>query len=151
MPAQFRLESNYLMYVDHFILLKNSETIDSYITHIRQVATFLGYGELQVLEVFKNTLPSRLYWVLFPIEELWQAEETVKGILTKQKLHRQLVGQSSSTPFMKIWEGYNSNKKTVSFDTQDRLDDKIDKPTSMMSKLSFQGSNQNRPFKPKIY
>ena len=39
----------------------------------------------------------------------------------------------------------------VTFDTQDRLDDKIDKLTSMMSKLSVQGSNQNRPFKPTIY
>ena len=34
---------------------------------------------------------------------------------------------------------------------QDRLDDKIDKPTSMMRKLTAQGSNQNKLFKPKIY
>ena len=46
---------------------ENSENIDSYITHIRQVATLLGYGEPTVLEVFKNVLPSRLYWVLFPM------------------------------------------------------------------------------------
>ena len=52
---------------------------------------------------------------------------------------------------MHIWEGYNRNKMTVSFDTQDRLDDKIDKLTSMMSKLSAQGSSQKRDFKPKIY
>ena len=30
------------------------------------------------------------------------------------------------------------------------LDDKLDKMTSMMSKLTAQGSSQNRPFKPKI-
>ena len=66
-----------------------------------------------------------MFWVLFPIEDLRQAVETAKRILTKEKLDRQLVGQSSSTPFMNIWKGYNSNKKTVSFDTQDRLDDKI--------------------------
>ena len=74
-----------------------------------------------------------------------------KGILTTEKLDRQLVGQSSSTPFMNIWEGYKNNRKTVSFYTQDRLGDKIDKLTSLMSKLSTQGSNYNRPFKPKIY
>ena len=34
---------------------------------------------------------------------------------------------------------------------QDRLDDKIDKLTLMMSKLTAQGNNQNRQFKPKIY
>ena len=49
---------------------ENIETLDSYIRHIRQVATLLGYGKPQVLEVFKNTLPTRLYWVVFPIEDL---------------------------------------------------------------------------------
>ena len=89
--------------------------------------------------------------VLFAIYDLRQAVEMAKGILNKEKLDRQLEDQSSSTPFMNIWEGYNSNKKAISFDTQDRLHDKIDKLTSMMSKLSVQGSKQNRPFKPKIY
>ena len=49
---------------------ENAETLYSYITCIRQVATLLGYGKPQVLEVFQNTLPTRLYWVLFPIEDL---------------------------------------------------------------------------------
>ena len=44
---------------------ENTETIDSYIIQIRQVATLLGYGEPQILEVFKNTLPTKLYWILF--------------------------------------------------------------------------------------
>ena len=38
-----------------------------------------------MLEVFKNTLPTRLYWVLFPIEDLRQAVETAKRILTKER------------------------------------------------------------------
>ena len=46
---------------------ENTETIDSYVNCIRQVSTLLGYQEPQVLEVFKNTLPTKLYWVLFPI------------------------------------------------------------------------------------
>ena len=49
--------------------------------------------------------------------------------------------QSSSTPSIDIWEGCESNKKTVSFGTHSSLDYKIDKLTSMMSKLSAQGSN----------
>ena len=40
---------------------KNAETIDSYVTQIRQVTVLLGYGEPQILEVFKNTLPTKLY------------------------------------------------------------------------------------------
>ena len=61
-----------------FTFDENTETIDSYVTRIRQVATLLGYGEPQILEVFKNTLPMKLYWILFPIEDLRQAVETAK-------------------------------------------------------------------------
>ena len=35
--------------------------------------------------------------------------------------------------------------------TKDMLDDKIDKLSSMMSRLLAQGSSQNRLLKPKIY
>ena len=37
------------------------------------------------------------------------------------------------------------------FDTHDSLDDKIDKFTSMMSKLTALDNDQNKQFKPKIY
>ena len=39
-------------------------------TRIRQVVALLGYEELQILEVFKSTLPNRFYWVLFLTEDL---------------------------------------------------------------------------------
>ena len=52
---------------------------------------------------------------------------------------------------MNIQGGYSSSKKVVTFDTQDKLDDKVDKIMSMISKLTAQSSSQNRPFKPKIY
>ena len=55
------------------------------------MATLLGYGEPQVLEFFKNTLPMTLYWVLFPIEDLRLAVETAKRILTKEKLDKKPV------------------------------------------------------------
>ena len=76
-----------------FTFDENTETIDSYMTRIRQVANLLGYGdgEPQILEVFKNTLPTKLYWVLFPIENLRQAVDTAKRILTKEKLDKQLM------------------------------------------------------------
>ena len=72
---------------------------------IRQVVALLGYQEPQILEVFKNTLPTKLYWVLFPIMDLRQAVEMSKRILTKEKIDRQLTGQTSSTPFMNVREG----------------------------------------------
>ena len=40
-------------------------------------------------------------------------------ILTKEKIDRQLAGQSTITPFMNIRDGYH-NKKAVTFDTKDR-------------------------------
>ena len=65
---------------------ENTETIDAFVHCIRQVAALLGYGELQILEVFKNTLPRKLYWILFPIKDLRQVVVTAKRILTKENL-----------------------------------------------------------------
>ena len=74
------------MEIISFHFIGNTETLDSYITCIRQVATLRGYGKPQVLEVFKNTLSTRLYWVLFPIEDLRQSVETAKRIVRKEKI-----------------------------------------------------------------
>ena len=108
----------------------------------------LGYGEPQILEVFKNTLPTKLYWILFAIEDLRQAVETVKRILTKEKLDKQLTGQTSTSPFMSIRERIN---RKVSFDTRDELGDKIDKLTATLGRLPAKDNNEKRPFKPQIY
>ena len=130
---------------------ENTESLDSYATHIRQVAKLLGYGEPQILEVFKkNTLPTKLYWVLFPIEDLRQVVETAKRILTKEKIDRQLAGQSAFTPFMSIKDSYSNNKR-VTIDTQDGLEEKIDRHTTMMSKLTAKDEGLKKQFKPKIF
>ena len=75
--------------------------------------------------------------------------ETAKRILTKEKIDRQLAGQSSSNPFMSMKGGYASKK--VTFDTQDGLEEKIDKFMTMMTKLTTQDDWQDKQFKPKIY
>ena len=67
---------------------KNTETIDAYVTLIRQVAALLGYEKPKILEVFENTLPVKLHWILFLTEYLRQAVETAKRILTKEKIYR---------------------------------------------------------------
>ena len=127
---------------------ENTETIDAYVHHIRQVANLLGYQDLQVLEVFKNTLPSKLYWVLFPIEDLRLVVETAKRMLTKEKIDKQLVGQASSTPFMSVRD---SQSKRVSFNTADDLEQKIDRLTVMMGKLVTEDEGHPKPFKPQVY
>ena len=49
---------------------------------------------------------------------------------------------------MSIREGTD---KRVSFDTRDKLGDKIDKLTVVMSKLVATDNHERRPFKPQIY
>ena len=119
-----------------------------YVTCIRQLAILLGYGEPQILEVFKYTLPTKLYWLLFPIEDLRQTVETAKRILTKEKIDRQLSGQSLSTPFMSIIDSHN---RKVSFDTREELGDKIDKLAVIIGKLATIDSGSGRQFKPQIH
>ena len=86
--------------------------------------------------------------MLFPIEDLRQAVETAKIILTKEKLGKQLTGQTSTSPFMNIRDG---TERKVSFNARDELGDKINKLTVMMGRLAAEDSNEERPFKPQIY
>ena len=47
-------------------------------SHIIRLWQMSGIGVIQ------NTLPTKLYWVLFPIEDIRLAVETAKRILTKE-------------------------------------------------------------------
>ena len=111
---------------------ENVETIDAYVHCIRQVANLLGYQDPQFLEVFTNTLPSKLYWILFPIEDLRAVVDTAKRMLTKEKWDKQLAGQTFSTPFMNLRD---SQDKKVSFNMRDDLEQKIAELMIMMDKL----------------
>ena len=84
---------------------ESTDTIDSYINRVKQVVELLNYGEPQILELFKNTLPSRLYYMLYQINDLRTAVETAKRVLTKEKIDRQRTGQSSASPIMKASQG----------------------------------------------
>ena len=98
--------------------------------------------------MFKNTLSIKLYWILFTIEDLREAVEIAKRILTKEKLDRQFTRQTSVTPFMSIRAGH---QRKVSFDTREELGDKIDKLVGMICKLVKRGTRTNRQFKPQIH
>ena len=119
---------------------ENVETLDSSVTHIRQVSILLIYGGPQTLEVFKNT-SYKIILDIIPTEDIRQAVETGNRILTKEKIDRQLAGQSSTTPFMSITDIYNNKK--VTFDMQNGLEDKIERLTVMMSKLAANGDGAN--------
>ena len=129
---------------------ENVETPDAYVIRIKQVARLLGYEDLQILEVFKNTVPNRLYWVLFPIDNLCDAVETAKRFLTKEKINRQMTGQSS-TPFMKLSD---RKRKSVTFETKEALErtsENMERTTALMDKMYIKLEQKDVPYKPQIY
>ena len=104
-----------------------------------------------MLEVFKNTVPNRLYWVLFPIDDLREVVETVKRFLMKEKIDRQLTRQSS-TIFMKLNE--RKSKKAVSFDARDVLErnsENMERMTALMDKMYIKLDQKDVLYKPQIY
>ena len=137
---------------------ENTESIDSYVLRMSWVAAMLNYGEMQILENFKNTLPYRLYSTLINVNNLRDAIDLAKRVLTKEKLERQLTGQSS-TSFMKATSNGDSyspqshQKKGVTFDTKETLErnsDCIDRLTSLVSDLKMTMDRKQPQYKPKI-
>ena len=132
------------------IMMKFVETPNAYIIRINQVARLLGYEDPQVLEVFKKTVPNRLHWVLFPIDNLCEAVETAKRFLTKEKIDRQMTGQST-TPFMKLTE---KKWKSVTFDVRDALEktsENMERMMALIYKMYIKLDQKDVPYKPQIY
>ena len=138
---------------------ENTDSIDSYVLRMSQVAAMLNYGEMQILENFKNTLPYQLYSTLININNIRDAIDLAKRVLMKEKLDRQLTRQSS-TPFMKATSNndshspQNQQKKGVTFDAMEMLErniDCIDHLTSLVSDLKMTMDRKQPQYKPKIY
>ena len=137
---------------------ENTDTIDSYVLRMSQVGAMLNYREMQTLENFKNTLLYRLYLTQINVNNLRDAIDLAKRVLTKEKLDRQLTGQSS-TPFMKASSNDNPlpqsrHKKVVTFDAMEMLErnsDCIDRLTSLVSNMKMTMERKQSPYKPKIY
>ena len=98
---------------------ENTDSIDSNVLRMSQVAAMLNYGEMQILENFKNTLPYQFYSTLINVNNLRDAIDLAKRVLTKEKLDRKLTGQSS-TPFMKATSNNDSHSPPKS--TKERCD-----------------------------
>ena len=137
---------------------ENTATVDSFVLRMSQVAAMLNYGEMQILENFKNTLAYWLYSTLINVNNLRDAIVLAKRVLTKEKLDRQLTGQSF-TPFMRAISNdnhlpQNHYKKGVTFDTMEMLERNsncIDKLMSLVSDMKMTMDRKQPPYKPKIY
>ena len=137
---------------------ENTDSIDSYVLRMSQVMAMLNYGEMQILENIKNTLPYRLYLTLINVNNLRDAIDLSKRVLTKEKLDKQLTGQSS-TPFMKATSDDNHlppnhDKQGVTFDAMETLErnsDCIERLTSLVSDMKMTMDRKQPPYKPKVY
>ena len=137
---------------------KNTDMIDSYILRMSQVAAMLNYGEMQILEIFKTPFCTD-YSTLINVNNLRDAIDLTKRVLTKEKLDRQLTGQSS-IPFKKKMTSndnhfpQNHHKKGVTFnamETLERNSNCIDTLTSLVSDMKMTMDRKQSPYKPKIY
>ena len=132
------------------------DTIDSYIHKVKQVTALLNYGEPQILELFENTLPSKLYYMVYHINNLREAVETAKHMLSKEQIDKQKTGKPSVSPFMKVNQHNPKKNKSVSFSTIETIQkqgDSIDKLTSLMNELSskLDRKDNSAQYKPRIH
>ena len=73
------------------------------------MAALLDYGDPHILELFKITLPSRLYYMLYHIDNLRKVVEMAKRILAKEQMDIK-AGLSSVSPFMQVNQSSSKNK-----------------------------------------
>ena len=137
--------------------MKQQILIDGYIQKVKQVAALLDYGETQILELFKNTLPSRLYYMLYQIDDLRVVVETAKRLLTKEQMDKK-AGQSSASPFMQVNQGSSKGKdkmeKKVSFsavEAMERTTDSIERLASLMGKMDTKLNRREDQYRPRVY
>ena len=71
---------------------ENTDTIDSYIHKVKQVVALLNYGEPQILDLFKNTLPSKIYYMLYHINDLREEVQIAKRMQMKEQIGKQKSG-----------------------------------------------------------
>ena len=95
------------------------------------------------LRINEKHSPQQTYSILFPISNLRDAITTAKRVMIKEKIDRQMTGQSSTTPFMQANDSDQSfdrtNERGVTFDAMETLErhsDSIDTLTSLVSKMN---------------
>ena len=130
-----------------------TDTIDGYIHKVKQVAVLLDYGEPQILELFKNTLPSRLYYMLFQINDLRVAVETVKRLLIKEQMGKK-AEQSIASPFMQISQSKDRMEKRVSsnaIEAMERTSDSIERLASIMDRMDTKLDRKEDQYRSRVY
>ena len=130
-----------------------TDTIDGYIYKVKQVAALLDYGEPQILELFKNTLPSRLYCMLYQINDLRVVVETAKRPMIKEQMDKR-AGQSITSPFMQASQNKDKTEKKASFDAvevMERTSDSIERLATLMDRMDTKLDRREDQYRPRVY
>ena len=103
-------------------------------------------GTQKFWKLFKNTLLSRLYYMLYQIDDLRMVVETAKRLLTKEQIDKK-SGQATTSPFMKTSRDNSKsksktekNEKKVSFgavEAIERTTDNIERLTSLRGQNGY--------------
>ena len=132
---------------------KATNTTYGYIHKVTQVAALLDFGEPQILELFKNTLPSRFYCMLYQINDLRVVVETAKRLLIKEQMDKK-AGQSIASPFMQASQNKDKMEKKVSFSTveaMERTTDSIERLASLMDRMDTKLDRREDQYRPRVY
>ena len=94
--------------------------------------------------------------MVYHINNLREAVETAKRMLTKEQIDKQKSGQSSASPFMKVNQQNPKKNKSVYFnviETIHKQGDSIDRLTSLMNELSskLDRKDNSAQYKPRIH
>ena len=95
----------------------------------------LGYNAGQVLKFSKKHLDKRYNYLLFGIQNLREAVKSAKFVMNKEKLDKQLAGQSS-TPYMSFKLHHSEKCISVKFDEYKLLDNQTDRLVEVMDKMN---------------
>ena len=130
-----------------------TNTIDGYIYKVKQVAALLDYGEPQILELFKNTLPSRLYCMLYQVNDLRVVVEMAKRLLIKEQIDKR-AGQSITSPFMQASQNKDKTERKVSFnavEVMQRTTDSIERLATLMDRMDTKLDRREEQYRPRVY
>ena len=136
------------------------DDIDSYVTRVKQIAVLLNYGDPEMLELLRNTLQSRLYYLIYRENNLEEVIEIAKTVLTKEKLEKEKTGQATVSSFMHASmdrSRRSRSRRGLSFDaldTKESIDknrDSINKLTSVVNKIDMKLDRREALYRPTVY
>ena len=117
----------------NFSFTPGQDDIEAYIRDIKEAAHQLNYNEEAVLHLIKATMPAEIYGTLYNQNDLNVVITMVKDIYAKkpESVNHSGATGGSAAPFTLI-KAPNGTSKTVHFQAEESLSDRIDRLTDTL-------------------